>query len=114
MAIELYSTEDPPSIIISTAADVIISTKDLTLGAGTRLPLPSTKVRRFSYVFWCPNCGTTSQRDGRLGSLNHPGYCDTHCHTGYRQRRIARSLNSARNRDSILFDITSVPPGPVS
>lgn len=53
--------------------------------ASTRITLASvTNRRRELYTHFCPTCGSTQVRDGRLGNLNRPLFCDQACFGKYR------------------------------
>jgi len=81
--------------------------------AATRLTLNSTKVRRESYAFKCPTCGTLSQRDGRLGSLNHPSYCTPACYSKFRAYNTARTLLQTGSPSAAVFNIGAIPPAAI-
>ena len=98
----------------TSAAANRIHTGALVGSTATRMTLTNARIRRERSMVWCPTCGTKQQRDGRLGALNHPGYCNALCYSSYRRQHITRVLNSSGNRDGSIFTLASVPPGGVS
>jgi len=75
----------------------------------TRITLSSaTERRRESYTHFCPNCGSVTVRDGRLGNFNRAMFCDAACYSKYRALTLPGEYIAANV--STGASSTEIPP----